>query len=427
MPARAVIMNMYHTGLGIARSLGERGVDVIGLTSNRTAFGNFTRYAQTVYCPDSREQPEELRSFLLKIGRELGDRAVLFPTRDDDLLFLDRFRNELEAQFSLVLPESSVLKGCLNKWDTYLWSKRVGIAVPNCWLVKHKEEFRSVFPEVTYPCVLKPISSHHWRQGINWKLVGGRKAIGIYSKQELLKTYETIAAADERALIQEMIIGADSCLITTACYLDCESRWVAGFNAQKRIQFPEAFGIGCIVQAVNRSELFEPTVRLLEAMKFTGIAEVEYKWDAQSAQYKLIEVNPRPWNQHRLGAACGVDLIYIAYCEHAGLAMRPIRHSLLGQKWIAEDSFISATLHLLTHRNAQVRPLLHEARGKLTYCIWSLADPLPMIACVIAQVVPAMLKSAARVIWSAVKRSVLPAQLPRQKGRIYARKTTASH
>ena len=426
MPACAVVMNMYHTGLGIARSLGERGVNVIGLTSNRTAFGNFTRYARIVHGPDSREQPEELRSFLLKIGQELGNRAVLFPTRDDDLVFLDRFRNELEAQFSLVLPESSVLKACLSKWDTYLWSKQAGIDAPNCWVVKHHTDLQSALHEVTYPCVLKPISSRYWRHGMNCKLVGGRKAIGIYSKQELIEAYKTIAEVDERVLIQEMVVGADSCLMITACYLDRKSRWVAGFNAQKLIQFPETFGIGCIVQAVDRSELFEPTVRLLQAIKFTGIAEVEYKWDPQAARYKLIEVNPRPWNQHRLGAACGVDLIYVAYCEHAGLAIPPIRQSVSGQKWIAEDSFISSTLHLLTHRNARVRPLLHEARGELIFGIWSLADPVPMIACVIGQIVPGMLKSAVRVIWAAVKRTVLPAHSLRRKRRIYARETTAS-
>jgi hypothetical protein len=73
-------MNMFHTGLGIARSLGEQGISVIGLTSKRSAFGNFTRYAQIVHCPDSRERPEALESFLLKMGKELGERSILFPT-----------------------------------------------------------------------------------------------------------------------------------------------------------------------------------------------------------------------------------------------------------------------------------------------------------------------------------------------------------
>jgi hypothetical protein len=45
MPPPAIVMNMFYTGLGIARSLGERGVPVVGLTARRGAYGNWTRYA----------------------------------------------------------------------------------------------------------------------------------------------------------------------------------------------------------------------------------------------------------------------------------------------------------------------------------------------------------------------------------------------
>src|SRR5436309_8951044 len=95
----AVVMNMFYTGLGIARSLGEQGIPVIGLTAHRGIYGNFTRYAKTVSCPDSRNEPEALLPHLLRIGEEIGHRAVIFPTRDDDLLFLDRFREELTRHF----------------------------------------------------------------------------------------------------------------------------------------------------------------------------------------------------------------------------------------------------------------------------------------------------------------------------------------
>ena len=33
-------MNMFYTGLGIARSLGEHGVSVIGLSAHRRIYGN---------------------------------------------------------------------------------------------------------------------------------------------------------------------------------------------------------------------------------------------------------------------------------------------------------------------------------------------------------------------------------------------------
>ena len=56
-------------------------------------------------------------------------------------------------------------------------------------------------------------------------------------------------------------------------------------------------------------------------MSFTGVAEVEFKLDSRLGEYKLIEINPIPWDQHRLGHMCGVDLIHIAWCDLTGEAL----------------------------------------------------------------------------------------------------------
>ena len=44
-------MNMFYTGLGIARSLGEKGIPVIGLSAHRGVYGEYTRYAKIMRSP----------------------------------------------------------------------------------------------------------------------------------------------------------------------------------------------------------------------------------------------------------------------------------------------------------------------------------------------------------------------------------------
>jgi predicted ATP-grasp superfamily ATP-dependent carboligase len=404
MTPTAVVMNVFYTGLGIARSLGERGVPVIGLTAHRRIYGNFTRYAKTVFSPDSRSEPEALLEFLLSLGRRLGRRAVLFPTRDDDLVFLDRFRNELEPYFSLVLPPRRALEACLSKWETCQWARRAGVAAPKAWMVEDAAGLERALEEVAYPCVLKPLSAHHWRQGGNWEVVGARKAIAAASEAELRAEYDTVARADRRALLQEMVPGPDDALVIAACYLDRDSRWIAGFNTRKLLQIPAGFGTGCIVESVSRPELFEPSARLLQALGFTGIAEVEYKWDAAVGEYKLIEINPRPWDQHRLGAAAGVDLIYLAYCEHAGLPLPPAAAPAPGHKWIAEDSLATALIRSLRRGSPDLRTLRRLARGRRIYAIWDARDPLPALAYTAGRLIPDLIGASAQVLWSSVKK-----------------------
>ena len=404
MPPTAIVLNMFYTGLGIARSLGERGVPVIGLSARRGVFGNFTRYAKILRCPDSRQEPEALAAFLIALGKKLGGRSVIFPTRDDDLVFLDRFRSDLAPYFSLVVAESDVLEASLNKWETYVWAQRANVASPKCWEIDERTDITRIAADCTYPCVLKPLSSHHWRLGKNWNLVGSRKAIGISSASELLAEYEVIGRADKRALLQEMVPGGATDLVILACFLNRKSQWVTGFNTRKLVQVPEKFGTGCIVEDAYRPELLERTARLLETMRFTGIAEVEYKWDAAADDYKLIEINPRPWDQHRLGNACGVDLMYIAYCEHAGLPIPQTGKPVTGHKWIAEDTFVTTVVRLFWRREPGIGHLFRMAKGKRIYAIWSARDPLPLLVYLTVSFLPDLAFTGVRSVWGMLKR-----------------------
>ena len=388
-PVPAVVMNLYYTGLGIARSLGRRGVPVIGLAAQRGVYGNYSRYVKTVYGADSRDEPEELLQQLLALGRRHGGRSVLFPTRDHDLVFLDRFRSELEPYFVPVMPSAAVLQRCLDKWETFLCAKQANVPAPECWLVEDAARLREIAHQISYPCVLKPLSAHLWRTGNNWELVGGRKAFVVASSEELLAAYAVIARADRRVLVQEQIPGGDDRLIIAACYLDSHSRFLGGFNTQKLVQTPPGFGTGCIVQSADRPELFDRTIRLLQAMEFSGIAEVEYKWDERDNEYKLIEINPRPWDQHRLGLACGVDLVHLAYCDRAGLPHADVRPAFTPCKWVAEDALLLAALSLVRRREAGLGTLLRQARGKKMYAIWSVRDPLPFVM-YLTRTVPAL-------------------------------------
>jgi predicted ATP-grasp superfamily ATP-dependent carboligase len=395
-------MNMFYTGLGIARSLGERGIPVIGLTA-KPIYGNYTRYAEVRQCPDSRELPEQLLPFLLHLGKALPSRAVIFPTRDDDVLFLDRHRDLLTPHFELAIPSTGVVAACLDKWETYVWATKVGIDTPRSWITQTREELARVAGTVTYPCVMKPLSSHLWRQHDNWQRVGARKAVRIDSSDVLASEYHQISEADPRVLIQELVQGSDDQLFVAACYLDRSSTLVAAFTARKLLQIPAGFGTGCIVETVDRPQLIALAAKLLQGMGFTGIAEVEFKWDAADETYKLIEINPRPWDQHSLGRVCGVDLIHFAYCEYAELPQPPVQTAVPGHKWIAEDAFLMAVLRMLWTRDSSLRSLFALARGKRTYGIWSRRDKKPFVM-YLSRVIPQVAWTGLRWMWAMLGR-----------------------
>ena len=396
----AIVMNLSYTGLGIARSLGERGVRVIGLTSQQGIYGNYTRYADVQLSPDSSEEPERLLEYLRELAETIHGSAIIFPTRDDDVVFLDRYRDRLK-RYLPVVPTSEAIKGCLDKWETDRWAMKAGVSRPRSWKIESSEDLARAIPEVSFPCILKPLAAWHWRKKGKWELLGHRKAIQVSSAAKLVAQYEGIAKVERRALLQELVPGGDDCLWAAACYFDREGSYVAGFTAHKLVQIPAGFGTGCVVQTEERQELLSITRALLQKMQYTGLAEVEYKWDQTCQQFKLIEVNPRPWDQHRLGRAIGVDLINIAYSDFAGLPLSGVfKTALHANKWIADDVFILTAFHSLTKEPRRLPALCRAISGRRSYAVWSPRDPVPFFVLVGLGLIPRFGSSLVRAVRS---------------------------
>ena len=99
-----LILYMYHSGLGIARALSGKGMRVIGLSADPKIYGNFTRFCEVRRAPNSQDAPKQLLETLRNMADEFNG-AVVFPTRDADVLFLDQFRSDYRPQYVLALSE----------------------------------------------------------------------------------------------------------------------------------------------------------------------------------------------------------------------------------------------------------------------------------------------------------------------------------
>src|SRR5262249_36987911 len=109
--------------------------------------------------------------------------------------------------------------------------------------------------------------------------------------------------------------------------------------------------------------------------------------------------------QHILGRSCGADLVYIAYCDHARLpAPPPPAKPFTARKWIAEDAFTMEALRLLWARDPKIHAMFRLARGRKIGAIWSVKDPLPLIALFVTRLIPNLINTLLKRVWSAVTR-----------------------
>lgn len=67
------------------------------------------------------------------------------------------------------------------------------------------------------------------------------------------------------------------------------------------LRWPPLRGTAVVVEAVEgHDDLVEKTAGILSALEFRGPFEMEYVRDARTGAFKVIELNPRFWLQHRL-------------------------------------------------------------------------------------------------------------------------------
>ncbi len=392
-----IVLNLFHSGLGIARQLAGTGVRVVGLSAHPRIYGNFTRLCEVRVAPNSQEQPQQLADFLLQIGPELHG-AIVFPTRDADLLFLDRFRSDLEPFYKLAIPPRQVLFRVLDKAALSEIAMRAGIPVPRTTVVADRAQLQSRAESVGFPCVLKPVSSVHWRQGTNWKAVGGRKAFRANSLVELQQLYERISRVQCELLLQEWIPGATDQILVWGGYARRDLEPLTYFTARKLIQCPDEFGTGCVVESDQLPDLLEPSVRLCRALAYEGLAEIEYKRDTRDGTLKLIEINPRHWDWHQLGSASRVNLTWAAYCHLSGRRIEPVSPPIQRVKWLAEDAFLTHALASFYGGQLSLRQVWSALAGKRTYGMFAWNDPLPFLRYSVATLLPSLASAAVRKV-----------------------------
>ena len=333
-------MNPFYTGIGIARSLAEAPVKVYALAWSHDAPGLHSRFFEKVYdVPDGRDEPEALCRRLLELRRLHDETPVLFPTRDFDVLFLHSHRDCLGTSYHILQPAGPAVPRLLDKLELAQLASDCGIAAPPTVACRSDRDCEEACTTLNFPVVLKPRRAYEWRQKGIWEHLRGRKAIVAPTPAALQEEYRSLSSLTEEVLAQEYVQGEDSDIVVCGCYVDQRGELQAHFTARKSLQDPPLFGTGCLVETADIPDIVGPSVTLLNAAGYAGLAEIEFKHDRASNRFLLIEINPRHWDQHELGTRVGVNVTWAAYQGALGRPFRaqaPKYEPNRPGRWIAE-------------------------------------------------------------------------------------------
>jgi predicted ATP-grasp superfamily ATP-dependent carboligase len=351
--------------LALARSLGRRGVPVVRLHPNMLDHSLRSKFVSEIaLCPDLYESGPKLVDYLLELANRFDGPRVLIPASDDCAEFLGAYRQELEARYALCAASQPAMEVLVNKRRQYEAAQRLGIPIPETYFPASRDDVERLAATIgNYPYIIKPLVAHTWRLASMQSVSQGRKAITVRTPQELLDAHAAMGKDFRDVMLQEVIGGRDEELFTFLGYFRQDSTALAYCLRRKIRQLPVDFGYCTMTVSCHDDRVIEQSVRLLQGIGFAGICGVEYKYDATTRQYKLIEINPRPVNTIGLAPACGVDLPWIAYQDLVGEVVAPVTTWNDGVTWFRAWADLLAVRRLRGQGGPTLLEWLQSLRG----------------------------------------------------------------
>jgi predicted ATP-grasp superfamily ATP-dependent carboligase len=227
---------------------------------------------------------------LLELGRRFQLRDwVLFPTRDETVAAFSRNRDALAEFYKVTTGEWESVEWAWDKAKTYELAGKLGIPLPQTFVVNGADELQSLYARL--PLAIKPAIKE------NFFYTTGAKAWRANTGEELESLYEraTRHIRPEEILIQEIIPG-DGHEQYSYCAFFRNGRPHSTLIARRARQHPREFGrAATYVETVEEPAIEELSERFLGAIRYHGLVEIEYKRSPRDGEYKLLDVNARPW------------------------------------------------------------------------------------------------------------------------------------
>jgi predicted ATP-grasp superfamily ATP-dependent carboligase len=306
----ALVVGETVTALGTLRSLARAGIGAFTVTSP----GEFVRSSRW-YKPIPGQEgllPEAITEWLSDVAI---DRAVLFPCSDHTVWQASRMAEGLKDSILMSIPSTSVIEKLVDKGQFASMLDKVGIPHPRTCLMEDGRVPCSL-PDSTFDnAFLKPVDSQSFMKHF------GVKAERVASKQQAV---ERLAVASEKGfsmLLQEYIPGPAHNHFMIEGFVDRHQK-VKGIFARQRLRMhPPDFGNSSCMVSVSLDEVEGAAKwarRLLQEIGYRGIFNAEFKFDERDREFKILEVNSRPWWYIEFATRCGVNACKMAYLDALG-------------------------------------------------------------------------------------------------------------
>jgi predicted ATP-grasp superfamily ATP-dependent carboligase len=349
----------------IVRSLGRKGVKVALGMDEYSGMAALSRYTGTTFThPSFVVHPVE---FVRSVRESLiRYKPKVYIPSDQEILAIARYR-DLFDDVNVEIPISSfeTLKTLHKKNELTKLASQIGIPTPETIVPRNQQELMDFAQRYGDPIVVKRLSS------------SASRGVFYVDRADLesgdASPVHSIPFGD--FLVQKYVKGVGY----GVSMLFNHGKLRAKFTHKRLREKMTTGGISTLRMSTVNPLLEDYAEQILRHVNFHGVAMAEFKYDEESRQAWLIEVNPRFWGSLALAIQSGVDFPYLLYQLATEGDIAPVLdyRTNVTVKWLLGDTV--AKVSQWRHRAASAAT--GDGRVKVNgYDDFYWNDPLPFIA-----------------------------------------------
>jgi D-aspartate ligase len=316
---KTIILNCHYNGLSIIQDLGIHNIDCIAMDSHRS-IGTYSKYAKFIKCPNPQNNEKKFINFLYNYCKKEKEKPILFPTNDHWAMAISKYKKKLEQVSIPCVCDYKTIDIILNKkkFNNFIDFKQN--------IIPKTYNYNEINKINHYPIIAKPNIRRYSSNKINnnYNTLDNLRLKILNNKDELLQYCKINKKVLPNIIFQEFVYGNSNDMYTIGIYAKSGVIKIM-FTGHKIRGFPALYG-DCIVgeSYILPNIIINIATKIIKKLKYTGIAEIEFKKDSKSKKYKLIEINPRSWSWIGITSKMEKSIPYYAYLDLLNIKQKKI-------------------------------------------------------------------------------------------------------
>jgi predicted ATP-grasp superfamily ATP-dependent carboligase len=283
----------YKHSLAIVRHLGRLGAEITMVASSKMSLACRSRYCREIILSGASTLEALTETTLRAIRYRHFD--VVIPVSYPMTVALAQQRESVSRYTRLEIADASLIACAADKASMVQLAEAVGVPAPKT-LSAHQLSHSQ--PELAFPVVIKAQHEFPGHPPIRYAK-DSKELDNVLSEPAMLKE----SSQGKPLIVQEFVPGYGCGFFATYQHGVCKRI----FMHRRVREYPVTGGVSSCAESFYDSKLESYGRKMLDALKWHGVAMVEFRHDTRNHEYKLMEVNPKFWGSLDLALAAGAD------------------------------------------------------------------------------------------------------------------------